>query len=91
MPPLNSSNTGEQLSGKFIWFELATVDIEKQKSFYGDVFGWSFQTINEKAEQYTLIKNGQRNVAGLFQVEPRNETQLGGLWIGMMSVQDPNT
>ena len=47
LPPLNKTNSGEQLTGKFIWFDLATVDLKKQKEFYGEVFGWSFQQISQ--------------------------------------------
>ena len=89
LPPLNKSNTGEQITGKFIWFEHATVDIEKQKSFYGDVFGWTFRTISKTDDQYTLIMNGGHNVAGLFSVKPGEGAKLGALWIGLMSVSDP--
>ena len=30
LPPINATNTGEQLAGKFIWFDLATVDMAAQ-------------------------------------------------------------
>ena len=90
LPPLNKTNTGLQLPGKFIWFDLATVDIEQQKKFYADVFGWTFKKIGEGDAQYTLIKNGERNIAGLFQVKPPQDVRIGALWIGLMSVTDPN-
>lgn len=89
LPALNSTHTGKSIPGKFTWFELATVDLRKQKLFYGHVFGWSFQTISNTDEQYTLIKNGGRNIAGMFSVEPREDATLGALWIGLMSVKDP--
>jgi len=89
LPPLNKSPSGEQITGKFIWFDLATVDVVKEKAFYGDVFGWKFQTIGQTDDQYTLILNGDRNIAGLFQVKPREDAKVGALWIGLMSVADP--
>lgn len=89
LPPLNKADTGEQLTGKFIWFDHATIDLEKQKAFYGDVFDWHFQTVSKTGEQYTLIQNGGRNIAGMFSVEPREGATLGALWIGLMSVEDP--
>ena len=90
LPPLNSVNTGERIPGKFIWFELATVDLEQEKKFYGEVFGWTFQQLGQADAQYTLIKNGDQNIAGLFQVKPRESVKLGALWIGLMSVLDLN-
>ena len=89
LPPLNNPATNKQLTGKFIWFDLATLDLEKQKAFYGDVFGWTFHAISNTEEQYTLIKNGDSDVAGMFTVKPREGVKLGALWIGLMSIDDP--
>jgi len=89
LPPLNETNSGLQLSGKFTWFDLASVDIVKHKSFYGDVFGWTFKTISASDDQYTLIMNNGHNIAGLFNIEPGGNSKLGGVWIGLMSVADP--
>ena len=89
LPPLNSTNTGKQLTGKFIWFELATIDVDKQKEFYGNVFGWQFRAMSDTDDQYTLIMNGDHPVAGLFTVKPREGVNLGALWLGMISVNDP--
>jgi predicted enzyme related to lactoylglutathione lyase len=90
LPPLNKTNTGEQVTGKFIWFDLAATDIDTQKAFYGDVFGWKFRAIGESGDQYTLIMNGDRNIAGLFQVKSREDDKADALWIGLLSVADPN-
>lgn len=89
LPPLNATNTGEELAGKFIWFDLATVDIATQKKFYGDVFGWTYQPISQSDAQYTIIKNGEHNIAGMFQIKPPADAKAGALWIGLMSVADP--
>lgn len=89
LPPLNKSPSEEQYPGKFIWFELAAVDVQKQKNFYGAVFGWQFQNISQTKEQYTIIKNDDHQIAGLFQIEPRSDARAGALWIGLLSVTDP--
>jgi predicted enzyme related to lactoylglutathione lyase len=89
VPPLNQENTKTHIPGKFIWFELATTNPDQLKKFYGQVFNWKFQTITQTDEQYTLIKNSDHNVAGLFKAKPREGVNLGALWIGMMSVDDP--
>jgi predicted enzyme related to lactoylglutathione lyase len=89
LPPLNETNSEQQLNGKFTWFDLASVDIEKHKLFYGDVFGWTFKTISASDDQYTLIMNNGHNIAGLFNIKTSGNTKLGGIWIGLMSVADP--
>jgi predicted enzyme related to lactoylglutathione lyase len=88
LPPLNNPASGEQLTGKFIWRDLATTGIEEIKSFYGKVFDWRFQAITETEDQYTLILNGNRSVAGMFSVKPKSEAKVGALWIGIMSTGD---
>ena len=90
LPPLNKTNSGEQLTGKFIWFDLATVDLKKQKEFYGEVFGWTFQQLNQTDMQYTIIKDGEHNIAGMFQIKPPEGAKTGALWISLMSVPDPD-
>ena len=89
LPPLNKTNTNEQLTGKFIWFDLATAEIEKQKEFYGAVFGWTFRPIGNADDDYTLIVNGDHNVAGMFSVKPKEGANAGALWIGLMSTDNP--
>ncbi|WP_455365675.1 VOC family protein [Kaarinaea lacus] len=89
LPPLNKTKTNEQLTGKFIWFDLATAEIEKQKEFYSTVFGWTFRSIGNASDDYTLIVNGDHNVAGMFAVKPKEGAKVGALWIGLMSTDDP--
>lgn len=89
LPPLNKPKTNEQLTGKFIWYDLATSELEKQKEFYGAVFGWTFRSIGDTTDNYTLIINGDHNVAGMFSVKPKEGADAGALWIGLMSTDDP--
>lgn len=88
LPPLTSEPTGEWTPGKFVWFELATRALEPQQQFYASVFGWRFTTIDEGENHYSLIRNDQQPVAGMF--EPKQqEGKLGALWIAFMSSKDP--
>jgi predicted enzyme related to lactoylglutathione lyase len=60
--------TPEYSNGAPCWIDLMTSDTEKAKTFYGTVFGWTFQTGDE--EKYggyiTAWKNG-KSVAGIMQ------------------------
>jgi len=89
LPPLNNPATNNQLSGKFVWFDLATTELDKQKAFYGNVFGWKFRTISNTDDMYTLVSNGEQDVAGMFSIKPREGAPVGALWIGLMSTDDP--
>jgi predicted enzyme related to lactoylglutathione lyase len=89
LPPVNDTPTDQQLTGKFIWFELATNDLQNQQSFYENVFDWTFSNANDSKNQYTLIKNNNQNIAGMFYAEPPKNAERSALWIGLMSVTNP--
>lgn len=90
LPPLNSPPSGEQLPGKFIWFDMATPAIDAQRSFYGDLFGWTFETPFRTEDGYVLVKNDGQAIAGMFRFEPPEGEQDGATWIALMSVPDPD-
>ena len=90
LPALNSAATGERLPGKFVWFDMATPAIAAQQTFYGDVFGWSFDAPMRTEDGYVLIENQGRAIAGMFSYEPPDGEQDGATWIALMSVPDPD-
>jgi len=90
LPPISEPASDIQLPGKFIWFDLATPAIQQQQAFYGDVFGWTFQTPFRSEDQYLLVMNNGRRIAGMFSYEPPDGAQDGATWIGLMSVADPD-
>ena len=36
---------GRTLTGKFVWFDLATENPDAARAFYGAVFGWKFRDV----------------------------------------------
>lgn len=90
LPPLNSPPTDARLPGKFIWFDLATPAIVSQQYFYGNVFGWTFEAPIPTQDEYLLIKNRGRAIAGMFSHEPPGGEQDGAAWIALMSGTDPD-
>ncbi|MCE9670711.1 VOC family protein [Myxococcus stipitatus] len=47
------------------WMDLMTLDLDKARAFYGDLFGWTFDIGPKEAGYYTLCQLGGRPVAGL--------------------------
>ncbi len=91
LPPLNSPPSNVQLPGKFIWFDLATPAVANQQEFYGSVFGWTFDSPSRSDDEYVLIKNRGRPIAGMFRHEPPDGAQDGAAWIALMSGSDPDS
>ncbi len=82
--PITDKPSGEVLPGKFIWHDLLTPEPEKAGQFYQALFGWSI----EYHPDYTLVRNGDKLIAGIVKAEPSNQQAKGGLWIPTVSVAD---
>ena len=45
LPPLTDPPSGEQIPGKFVWSDLFSNDIDANRQFYGQLFGWEWRWI----------------------------------------------
>jgi len=52
------SETTSEATGKVVWFELPADDTSRARCFYGELFGWQFQTF-EGADDYSLTYEGR--------------------------------
>jgi len=82
--PITAQPSGEVLPGKFIWHDLLTPDPEKAGQFYQALFGWHI----EHHPDYTLVRNGDKLIAGIVKAESSNQQAKGGLWLPTVSVAD---
>ena len=80
IPPVNDVPTGLHKPGKFVWVDLVTADVPGAKSFYGALFGWTFE---EKNRYTTALHDGAR-VAGFVSARDPERSE----WIVNLSVED---
>jgi predicted enzyme related to lactoylglutathione lyase len=76
-------------SGRFVWYELLTTDIETAKTFYSSVVGWGTADVSRPGSVYTLFTAGGATVAGLAKLQP--DAQKAGVppqWMGFVEVGD---
>jgi predicted enzyme related to lactoylglutathione lyase len=85
VPPI--ADTEQRLPGKFVWFDLATDDVDAAKRFYGAVFGWSFRELGGWTDRYTLIRQGNRDIGGVFAVS-KDDVPRHARWVSLVSVED---
>jgi uncharacterized protein len=74
---------------RFVWYELATTDIETAKAFYADVVGWDTGDAPMPGSVYTQFTAGGTPVAGLMKLtggERRNGP--APQWVGFVGVDD---
>jgi predicted enzyme related to lactoylglutathione lyase len=85
-PAIDDKATGMHTPGRWVWMELVTRDPERARSFYGQVFGWTFEDFEQEARTYVLIRAGDRPVGGILQQGTESDAARSAQWIGMMSV-----
>jgi predicted enzyme related to lactoylglutathione lyase len=77
------------LHGRFLWYELATTDMEAAKAFYAEVMGWIAQDAPTAGSAYTLFINGGAPVSGLVGLpEEAKQSGLRPSWLGYVGVDD---
>ncbi len=76
----------EVLPGKIVWHDLLTHDAEAAQEFYGNLFGWSFESSSEAPGRYWDIKHEGRAIASMLAVG-RDEVD-SPLWLVSVSVDD---
>jgi predicted enzyme related to lactoylglutathione lyase len=73
------------ITGKFVWFELMTGDVQKAKAFYGELFGWTTQAMPMgPGETYEIIQAGSTGIGGY--AKPQGKS--GTTWHSYVSVKD---
>ncbi len=75
--------------GRFVWYELTTMDMEAAKAFYTKVVGWGTQDASTPGSAYTLFTAGNATVGGLTTL-PEDARRAGAkpIWIGYVGVDD---
>jgi len=93
LPSVSDSPDGERLSGKIIWRDLLTHDLEGSQKFYGSLFGWEFESIGNESgfgsdSAYTLIRHDGRLIGGMINTVALNGRDDISQWVVAMSVDD---
>jgi uncharacterized protein len=74
--------------GDFVWYELATSDLDAAERFYEAVTGaWAIDPSGMPGMDYRLANVGERGVAGLMPIMPEMQGQPPS-WRGYIGVDD---
>jgi len=82
--PITNQSTGKVYPGKFIWHDLLTSEPAKAGQFYEALFGWDI----EYHPNYSLVRNGDKLIAGIVKAQSAEQQARGGLWLPTASVAD---
>jgi len=70
--------------GKFVWHDLVTSDVATTKSFYGQLFNWTF----EQRGRYTIVSLNDKRIGGILDIQPKTPERHAARWISSLSVPD---
>ncbi|RLA44278.1 MAG: hypothetical protein DRR42_20670 [Gammaproteobacteria bacterium] len=82
--PITENPSGEVYPGKFVWHDLVTPDALSAGKFYEQLFGWQI----DYQGQYAVVRNDNKLIAGILQVEPAEGSEREAVWIPSVSVVD---
>lgn len=74
--------------GALSWNELNTPDVAKAKAFYGPLLGWSFVEQPMGGYDYTVIKVGERDNAGIMPMTGPEWAGVPPHWMTYFAVDD---
>ncbi|MEM6909068.1 MAG: VOC family protein [Pseudomonadota bacterium] len=75
--------------GDFVWYELATSDVDKAKEFYGPLMGWAFEVSGQPEMPYHVFSKDGVQVGGMLSLT--TDMIASGaqpLWAGYVEVED---
>jgi predicted enzyme related to lactoylglutathione lyase len=88
LPPLNTPASSEHHVGKVVWADLVTPDLGAAEKFYGNLFGWQFQTVRAGDADYAVATLDGRPVGGLMQKTIPTGEHRQAAWLTFIAVRD---
>jgi uncharacterized protein len=77
------------MPGRFVWYDLMTVDMAAAEAFYRAVVGWDAAHVMPPPDAYTTFNTDKGGVAGLMEI-PEDARAAGArpVWSGYVGVPD---
>jgi len=89
VPPITKTPTNNKLTGKIVWHDLLTDDVNSVKSFYSGLFGWKFDNGGDPEAIYTTILFNGNAIGGIIHLEKKaGEADYASQWMEYISVED---
>ena len=88
VPSLTPEPTREQLTGKFVWYDLFTPDMRTTGNFYQELFGWTFTDTDTAHPRIKTISRDSVPIANAVETKPGEKSSSESIWLGYISVPD---
>ena len=87
-PAISETPTDVRIQGRWVWGELLADNVEAEKTFYREVFGWQYESYGTGTDAYALIRANGRPIAGIVHYAKPPEAVRSARWLALMSVPD---
>lgn len=90
-PPIVDPATNQYTPGRWVWGDLVTSDVATAAEFYGNVFGWTYETYGGEndLDTYTLALSDGLPIGGMvFDQRALKDKVPSARWIALVSVPD---
>jgi predicted enzyme related to lactoylglutathione lyase len=87
-PAISETPTDVHIQGRWVWGELFADNVEAEKTFYQEVFGWQYENYGSGKDAYTLIRVNGRPIAGIVHYAKPADAERSARWLALMSVPD---
>ncbi len=74
-------------TGRFVWREALTTDVNATCTFYKALFGWTLKPVDMGGMTYTLIHLGENQIGGIMG-QPPGMKGAPSFWMSYCSVED---
>lgn len=74
--------------GEFCWNELMTPNVSEAKKFYSDLLGWEYVDYDMGNMMYTMVKKGNKELAGIMQTPTEKESYIPPHWMSYILVEN---
>jgi predicted enzyme related to lactoylglutathione lyase len=87
-PAISDTPTDVRIQGRWVWGELLADNVEAEKAFYREVFGWQYDTHGSGKDAYTIVRVNGRPIAGIIHYAKPADAARSARWLALMSVPD---
>ncbi len=87
-PAISETPTDVHIQGRWVWAELFADNVDTEKTFYQEVFGWQFESRGTGTNAYTLVRVNGRPIAGIIHYTKTADAERSARWLPFISVPD---
>ena len=87
-PAANETPAAAHIQGRWVWAELYADNVDTEKAFYQEVFGWQFESRGTGTNTHALVLANGKPIAAIIHHAKPADAERAARWLPFMSVPD---